>query len=327
MPSISINSWNRFRVSNLFAVTEVMGAVHEFTYENHLVVVRLPSKENAHCDKDFGNLARPIRNPLKISEILMYEIAEVDVEITLPDSIIVPEEALSKPPNQYEHFDKKQKKAIEDVCGKLSRIAYSVFNYWLEIIRWVSSYAMIGQPDFGSINSGFATYLIDSSSKHRVWNCSDLVTGFFRDPVTVEHWTVAEKHLKNSDEVPLHIRFFYDARVLSIYGQYNRAIIYLAMSCEVYLRYKVFELIPDSTPEELSKYIEEANISRYLNHFFKSLVQDSHTKKYNRIQKDIFALMAIRNSYLHLGKLQKVDYDLCMRFRNATKELFNIPLK
>lgn len=327
MPEIATKTWNRFITRNLSVAADVMGSVHEFDFETFHVKVRLPTQEDAQRDEGFDEVARLTGWRESTKEPLVYDVAKVDVNVLHPGLINVPEEALSNPPNQYEHFTDQQKNVVEDVCNRFSGVAERAFQYWLEIIRWVSNNAMIGQPDISGFESGWSTYLMDVSTGHRVWSSSHTIVVHLQSEITKEDWKNAEDHLKNGDTLPLHLRFFHDAKSSKRNGQYEKAIIELAMACEIYLRYQVFEFIPESTPQELKKYIEEANINKYVSQFFNSLVPESKRSAYKKVAKDISSLMSRRNSYVHMGELHDADERLCRRFIDTAEELFKICLR
>lgn len=327
MPEISAKTWNRFITTNLCVAAEVMGSIHEFNFESHNVTVRLPKPEHADRDEKFDDVASLISYRSDTKEPLLYSVLKVDVEIAIPNKISVPEEALSKPPNQYDHFTDEQKKTADSVCEQLSDLAGRAFQYWLEIIRWVSGYALIGQPSINDFESGWSTYIMDHATNHRVWGESVNITVYRDSEITKEHWEKTLEHLLNGDVIPMHLRFLNDAKASTRNGQYEKAIIELAMACEIYLRYSVFEFIPDSTPEQLKSYIEEANINQYASKFFKGLVPYSQTSNYKKIAKDISSLMSRRNSYVHMGILNDADEAQCRRFTDMAEQLFKISLE
>ena len=230
-------------------------------------------------------------------------------------------------PTQYDHFTDQQKGVVENVCNQLSGVAERAFQYWLEIVRWVSDDAMIGQPDVSGFESGWSTYLMDASTNHRVWGSSHTIVVYAQSEITRKDWENADKHLKNGDTLPLRLRFFHDAKASTRNGLYEKAIVELAMACEIYLRYQVFEFIPETTPEDIKKYIEEANINKYVSQFFKSLVPESQSAAYKKIAKDISSLMSRRNSFVHMGQLYDADKDLCHRFINTAQELFRVSIR
>lgn len=327
MPNISAKTWNRFITTNLCVAAEVMGSIHEFEFENHNVTVRLPKPEHADRDERIDDVASLISYRSDTKEPLLYSVLKVDVEIAIPSEISVPDEVLSKPPNQFEHFSDEQKNAVDSICKQFSDLAEKAFQYWLDIIRWVSGYALIGQPSISDFESGWSTYIMENATNHRVWGESVNITVYLDSEITKEHWEKALEHLVSGDVIPMHLRFLHDAKASIRNGQYEKAIIELAMACEIYLRYSVFEFIPNSTPAQLKTYIKEANINQYASKFFKELVPDSQASNYKKIAKDISSLMSRRNSYVHMGLLDDADDKLCRRFTDMAEKLFNISLE
>lgn len=326
MPDISAKTWSRFVTTNFCVTAEIMSCIHEFEFGNHHVSVKLPLPEYADRDEQYDDVATVASSRADTEEVLTYLVRKVDIEIAVQELISVPEVALLKPLKQIEHFSEEQQKVADKVCGRYSELAERAFQYWLEMIRWASGAAFIGQPGISGSGSGWPTYLMDSATNHRVWT-SRVVIAVQREPeVTKEHWELAAEHLRNGDRLPMHLRFLHDAVTSTRHEQYKKAIIEIAMACEIYLRYMVFKFIPEGTPKELVRYIEEANINKYASKFFKSLVDESQTSEYKKIEKEISSLMSRRNSYVHMGQMDDADSALCQRFINTTRELFKIQL-
>jgi hypothetical protein len=326
MPDILAKTWTRFVTTNFCVTAEIMGSIHEFDFDNHHVSVKLTWPEQAGRDAGYDNVATVALSRASNEEVLSYRVRKVDVEIAVREPISVPEEALSKPPKQVEHFSEEQQQVADRICDRHSELADRAFQYWLEMIRWASGAALIGQPSISGFESGWSTYLMESSTNHRVW-ASTVLLGVYRETeVTKEHWGIAAEHLRNGDDLPMHLRFLHDAGSSARHGQYKKAIIEIAMACEIYIRYAVFEFIPVSTPAELVRYIEEANINKYASHFFKSLVDESQISDYKNILKEISSLMSRRNSYVHMGQMDQADDALCQRFIYVAKKLFEIQL-
>lgn len=326
MTDISAKTWTRFETTNFCVTAEIMGSIHEYKFENHHVSVKLPLPEHADRDERFDDVASVSSSRADTDEVLSYRVRKVDVEIAVPEPISVPEEALSKPPKQIEHFSEEEKEVADRVCDQHSELAERAFQYWLEMIRWASDSALIGQPSISGYGSGWSTYLMESVTNHRVWASPVAFTVYRESEVTKKHWEVAAEHLQNGDEIPMHLRFLHDAVTSTRHGQYEKAIIEIAMACEIYLRYAVFEFIPERTPGELVKYIEEANINKYASQFFRSLVDESQISEYKKVAKEISSLMSRRNSYVHMGQMEGADNALCQRFINMARKLFTIQL-
>lgn len=327
MPNILAKTWNRFITTNLCVATDVMGSTHEFRFENRNVTVRLPKSKHADRDEAFDDVAKLVAYQVDTKIPLIYSVSKVDIEIAIPDKINIPEEALAKPPKQVAYFSEAQQRVASTICHEYSELAERAFQYWLEIIRWVSKRALIGQPSISDHKSGWSTYIIDDATDHKVWAESPGITIYHNAELTKEHWDAALIHLQNGDSIPMHLRFLHDAKTSIKNGQYEKAIIELAMTCEIYLRYSVFEFIPVTTPASMKIYIEEANINQYVGKFFKELVVTSYKEKYKAIAKEISSLMSRRNSYMHMGVINNADDSLCIRFAEMVEQLLQIPLK
>ena len=326
MPEISAKTWSRFITTNFCVTAEIMGFMHEFKFDNHHVSVKLPLPEHADRDERFDDVASVASSRADTDEVLSYRVRKVDVEIAVPVPISVPKEALSNPPKQIKHFSEEEKAVADRVCNEHSELAGRAFQYWLEMMRWASDSALIGQHSINGYESGWSTYLMESKTNHRVWASPVMLSAYRESEVTKVHWEKAAEHLQNSDELPMHFRFLHDGITSTRHGQYKKAIIEIAMACEIYLRYSVFEFIPEGTPSELVKYIEEANINKYVSQFFRSLLDESQITEYKKIAKEISSLISRRNSYVHMGQMDDADNSLCQRFINAARKLFTIKL-
>jgi hypothetical protein len=327
MPDIAANSWNRYVTTHFCVKADLMGATHEFLFENHRVLVRLPRVEHADRDENkYDEVARLSSYRGDSKEPLTFTIIKVDVEVDVIGKISVPDDALTKPPSQYEAFSVEQKKVVDEICESHPGIAERAFEYWLEILRWSSGFALIGQPEISNNRSGWSTYIFDKSTQHRVWGCGSITTINKGFEVSKDHWEIARAHLAKGDNLPMHLRFLHGAEASARNAHYEKSILELAMACEIYLRFSVFSFIPDGTPRELATYIEEANINKYIGKFFKSLVPREKQSEYSRLAKDISSLMSRRNSYVHMGQMDGADRERCRRYINAAKLLFTIKL-
>jgi len=328
MPEIKAKTWTRFVTTNLCVAAKLMGSAHAFVFEEHHITVRLPKYEDANRGEKYDQIADVSSSCTDTNESLSFMVYKVDLEIEVPDLVNVPEEALTKPPKQIDHFSQEQKEIVDDIIKTHSLMAERAFDYWLGIIRWASGNALIGQPEISGVKSGWSTCIMDAPTNKRVWiGPITLKSTIYRSWVEDKHWRIAADHLKLGDELPLHLRFLHDAEASVSSEHYKKSILESAMACEVYLRYSVFEFIPKDTPQELKTYIQEANINQYASKFFKSLVPESHQKQYKKLLQEISSLMSRRNSYVHMGYMEGADRENCHRFTHAMKTLFNIELQ
>ena len=326
MPDIVAKSWRRYAVIHFSVEPDLMGASHEFLFEQHRVTVRLPRRETVDRDEPkFNPIAFVKSFRAETNEPLEYLVAQVELEIHILGSISVPVEALVKPPCLYELFSIEQRKSVDDICEIHPPIAERAFEYWLEIIRWSSGFAVIGQPEIIE-RSVSGTYIHDNSTNRRIWNCGQISAGQWGPLVNKQHWDKASTHLANGDILPMQIRFLHDAETSVRNGYYEKSIFELAMACEIYLRSSVFKTIPNAMPNSMVTYIRKASISQYINKFFKKLVPRENKEQYSLLAENILLLMTDRNSYAHEGRMYNVNLERCRRYVGDVKLLFTIPL-
>jgi hypothetical protein len=171
-----------------------------------------------------------------------------------------------------------------------------------------------------------ATYLIDVKSGHRVWAGSHTFVVPFVKEVAVRHWQLAQERLNELAQVPLHISFLHSAEQSYSVGYFQRSIVELALACETYLRYSVTEHFPDDLSEVLTTYIQEANISQYINQFFRNLVSEQDKPAYRKLKDEIVSLMSKRNTFVHMGVMKGANETNCRRYAEMAKQLFGIGL-
>jgi hypothetical protein len=174
------------------------------------------------------------------------------------------------------------------------------------------------------VHSGWGTCICSADTGKHVWSGSQTSIVPWNPPVKVQHWSSAAQKLTNGDKLPIHLRFLHAAEYSVEHHQIEKSILETAMACETFLRYSVLHTISNSLPREITKYIEEANINKYLTQFFKSLVPKRSEDAYKEISKDLSSLFSRRNSYIHMGTIPSTDRIRCLRFIQTTKLLFSI---
>ena len=115
MPDITAKSWSRFNTTNFCVTAEIMGASHEFNFENNRVSIRLPKAEDADRDKRYDQVAHVYSSRADTKEPLAFLIKKIDIEIEIPELLSVPDEALSKPAKQFKYFSEEQQKTADNI--------------------------------------------------------------------------------------------------------------------------------------------------------------------------------------------------------------------
>jgi hypothetical protein len=119
----------------------------------------------------------------------------------------------------------------------------------------------------------------------------------------------------------------FDAEERISVGDYRRALMDLAMSCETFLRYKVLHSLPSKLKPAIVTHLEEANIRQYLTKFFPELLDKDEQRQFKKLKSNLHSLFDRRNKLVHLGKGDGVDEQLCLRFVKVTDELLSLRIQ
>jgi hypothetical protein len=303
-----------------------MGLCHTFVFEGREVAVRLPTIQEANRGDGFDRVAWKSSEHASDGQPISFVIEKVDVEVVINDELDVPHEAMTAENVNHPAYTAEQSARMKEVSDQHYAVSLRAFQHWLEVLRWASGQARIGQPSVSSIRSGWGTYLHEKNTGHRVWGNGETFYATLRSELTRPQWEAASTQLFKGEKLPMHLRFLHDAESSLMNAYFEKAILELALACEIYVRYAVFEHIPIGTPKEIVTYIEEANINRYISKLFRSLVQSKDESTYANLKEDLSSLISRRNSYVHMGKMDDPTADRCRRYVKAVKSLFQIKL-
>lgn len=168
--------------------------------------------------------------------------------------------------------------------------------------------------------------LVDAQTSNHVYASTTRFTIQRTDPVTSKNWNLALERVQSQIELPIYIKFLHDAHESIRSGNIQRAVVELALCCEIYLRYSVFKLIPPDLLEDFVIFIEEANINQYLNRFFKNSLSPEDKPKFNPLKRALSSLFNRRNKYMHMGKIDDITSERYDRYLKSVKDLLEIKL-
>jgi hypothetical protein len=325
---IKVNTWNRYTTANFTVVPEVMGTKHEFEFESFNITINIPPEDSANRDEGFDQVAYLgcWREDEGIKIPLEYEVHKVDLNIEVKELQNIPEEASNTSNVDSSIYDKEKRELLDKISDRYELIANRAFTYWLEILQWSSNAPLLGVGSPSSNLSGWGTYLIDPHTNNRVYSSTNRITVQRTTLVTDENWRLTLNRVQNQTELPMYIKFLHDAHVSMRSGNIHRATVELALCSENYLRYSVFELIPQNLMDDFVQFIEEANINQYLNRFFKNALGEEDKVKFNPLKKELSSLFNRRNKYMHMGKMEDITSERYERYLKAVKELLQIKL-
>lgn len=329
MKEIYAKSWMRYLTPELGVVSELMGARHEFTFDGYEIKVILPTKDQADKSNEHDEVA--IANAWKMDtpkDPFEFAILQVDVEVNLIEKVLVPEGATDSMKVYIRAFDNDpiNKEKISNIAKKYAEISNKAFQYWLDLLRWSKNYPFFGKQKPSQPNSsGWGIYLQDIKTGNSVFNLNNPIHASLIPVITVAEWKLTQERLGDNIGLPMYMKFKFDAQESMRIGNYERAIIELALACEIYVKKSFFSYLPiEQLHDEVIKHIEKANISHYLKHFFRQIIVDSEEAKFTKVKAELLKLIDERNSYMHKGFMSEATLETSKRYLSAVEDLFTI---
>lgn len=323
---LEVSSWNRLRTRNLVVEPDLLGLSHEFEFEKHKAKIELPSIDCLSEDKAHGQrLSIGSRLLVDGRETpLEYYVHMVDVSILLPNELTLPTEILTRPPNAFDLFSENQRKGLDKQAERFGEIAEKVFDLWIRTLRWKCQNSAIGRPEIYGFGTGWSTYLVDESSKKRIWASPHVLTVRGYKRVTVQSWIAVGDALQKGLSPPIFWDLLFDGEEYLKMGDLQRAVVDLAVACESFMRTQVIQQLPASLNNALRDYIDQANVRQVVNHFFPEVLTAEEKKHLKRFDSVLQRLFDARNTILHSGYKEDLTLDDCERFLDVTRKLVSI---
>jgi hypothetical protein len=322
---VEVKSWNRFKISSFAVEPEVLGNEHCFPFLDATVTVKIPTIDKVDRGKNYDNVAT-VGWRADNNEPIDFRIYKVDVEVSIPVAAVLPEEALNRHPNAVDLFSQAEQNSLMKIAERHEDIAEKSFEYWVRMLRWLRDDSRIGRYEVGSFHSGWSTYLVNAETNKRFWASGQTFYAIGYKALNVGDWEKLQVELSKGTQPPIHMEFKLDAEERIKLGDYNRSLVDMAIACETFLRFVVFQHLPKELNSKLTEYIEEANISQYMNKFFPKVLDEATNKQFNKIKSNLFSLFERRNKLVHLGKSQGIDEQLCRKFLKTTQMLLSMEI-
>jgi hypothetical protein len=327
MTSREVKSWNRFVITYLGAQPDVMGREHRFPFDQNMITVKLPRVEQVGKGDDNTKVASVgIRSA--DGKPRDYEIFKIDVEVSRADRLVFSLEVLSRPPNAYDLFPKEEQMRLDEIGSQYQSIAERAFEYWVRIVRWTCDDFRIGRGHDEGFYSGWTIRLVDVETEKHVWIPTPILHPSGYRIVSLQEWEDMQQRLSDGLYPSAYIEYKYDAEEYIERGDYRRAVVDLAAACEIFMRTAVLQSLPAQLNANFREYIDQANISQYINNFFPNTINQAARLQYNKkqygkndMQKELPSLFARRNNLLHSGRADGVNRQSCERFLKMTKDL------
>ncbi len=248
----------------------------------------------------------------------------MDVEVSIPIAVSIPLEVLDQPANAYDLFSDEEQSRLNKIAEQHQSIAEKAFEYWLRITRWVCDDSSISRDQVEDFRSGWSTYLIDTERNTKVWIQGHVFDVTKYKTLKPEEWQEVQLRLSNGSQPPIYIELKHDAEESISLGDYRRSLVDMAMACETFLRLAVLQKLPEELNKKLVSYIEEGNISQYIDKFFPEIIDETANRQFKKLKSDLFMMFERRNKLVHMGKDDEIDEILCRKLLKVTQELLSI---
>lgn len=324
--NLSVASWNRFTTTNLVITPDLVGSAHEFVHAGCKVKISLPSKAHLPSEPLEGELLTfSTYQEIDGQKIpVQFWVHAVDVMVYITEQISLPEEILERAPNAYELLSESKQEQLNTMAASYTAIAEKVFELWIRTLRWKSDNSAIGRPRVIGYESGWATYLITESSNKRIWSWRDPFTITAAKAVTSDMWKSASEALQKSESPPIYVELLFDGIEHIKLGDFQRAIVDMAVACETYLRTLVANSLPASLSSAVKQYIDDANVRQVLTKFIPEILTEEENKNLEKIESSLHKLFDTRNDIVHTGKTVQITADDCQKYVDVTSRLFLI---
>ena len=319
---VDLVSWKRFITSSLVVVPKLLGSTCEFQFENSQISIELPAASELKDKTEDSKLRITAYKKQNEREIpTRVAIKSVDVLVNLNRKITIPDQVLARQPNVIDLLSEKQQEHLNKLSDDYGDVASRAFDLWIRVLRWKSSNGSICRPEIHGAESGWATYLLDNSTKQRLWAGPHRLTLRVHDAITPAHWRAAEETLRRGKASPVYIDLMFDGIEQYKLGDLRRSVVDLAVACEAFMRSEVLHSLPKGLTDSVLKYINEANIRQVLSHLYKDTLSVEQRKFLKDIDSTLQQLFNARNTILHSGHKKDLTSADCEKYIEATKKL------
>lgn len=318
--NIRYNYHGRFLTRYLYVETDLLGAIHEFDFEEYIIKIELPGIQD-YSKKFFNEEEDRICRRVSCQSWVKkkpaeYIIHNIDLRVFGNEEKLLPAEILTRNPNCFDLFTNAEQKELFSILNKYNEIAEQAFDYWVRHIRWKFDNGSIARPLLHGHESGWGPALESTQKVKPIWYAATVISIQARQKVTREQWNYAQKSLRLAIDPPLYYDYFFDGEENLSNGDYRRALIDFCIAVESALRELLERKIPDELHSELKKFLTRVNIAELKGSKFQKALFDNSTLenfKKDKVFKHLTDMFENRNKLMHSGKLND----------NVTRDLKN----
>jgi hypothetical protein len=143
--------------------------------------------------------------------------------------------------------------------------------------------------------------------------------------ITLDEWNQVETAAKLGQITPVFVDLMYEGMEQVKLGDFRRAVIDLAMSCESFMRAQVNQHVSASVNHQIADYINKARAWQLIDQLFPSILSKERQLLFKDIQEVLKKLFTDRNTIMHSGHLTNLTQLECKKYVDATQKLVSIP--
>lgn len=310
----------RFALDRLHISPNLVGAAHQFVFEEKSVTIRLPSLESATVPIDQRRIAL-VRWQTKGNVPVEYQVSDVEVEIAVEESVNIPAAMLERPPNQFELLQPKEQERLNDLVARFGALAGRVFGHWLGILRWKSKVGYIGEPRVQYAgHGGRGAVLIDQETHRRIWLAPHGFVVQMSAAISSAEWNATQEALSANKIAPIWFDYLFDSEMRINNGDLIGGILSLAIALEVNVR-SVYssDLRRLSVEPVVLEIFDLTNLRALLNRIRRLGCWDKDWE--DAVDLDSFnKVMTYRDRVMHSAEVGKLDAKELHKLSAAVKE-------
>lgn len=312
---------NTFRASPFRIESALEGARLEFQQDGEPTEVRLPGKDRVdERDPDTyepADITTGGRD--KSNATNAYEVHATYVITQPPETLVLPVDP------EIRHKDVTSSDKIFPLLERAAHLADRAFERFGGVLRWKTRMFWAARPAMG-LPTEWKGALFDRETRDRIIGMGNFEDkAFVAPPISQEQWLEIGKALQEGLSCPVHFELLYSGQWLLSHHEVRRAVIDLAVACEVYMKNTVLEALPSGTSEAVREYLARANVSTHYKQLFPAILPEGRENPtWAEIKGDLNDLFDARNALLHDGTHDHLKEADCQPFSQAARKLLAI---
>jgi hypothetical protein len=302
---IDVASKTNFFVRQLEVVPELLGAAMDFAVHGAQVRIQLPGADDV---AEGGILVdgEPVKPFAKATEgyrmhdvVAQYHVHRLDVLTYPTEQPEVPNEVLRLPPVQIQMFSAAQRERMKAIAGAADMLAIPALDLWVRVLRWKTLNGAICRP------------AVVAPSRERTY-------------LTERATADAQAALQRGESAPIWFDLVFDAGEHLKLGDLNRTVVDLAVGCEVYMKRRTMEALPQGLSESARRHLDRARVRDRGYKMFEETLSAAAVQQFLPLRNSLDELFDARNTVVHGGANANLVEADCLAYRATALALISL---